>query len=78
MLTFYLNLNIDEDLFAVLYSDYPASRSNTPVNVLFAANILEHDFDQNDDEILESLMFDVRYQVALHTTSFDEFPVVSF
>ena len=71
----YVFPNIDENLFAVLYSDNPASRPNTPVNVLFAANILEQDFGQNDDEILESLMFDVRYQVALHTTSFEEQPL---
>lgn len=66
---------IDEQMFSVLYSDNKASRPNTPVNVLFGANILKENFGQTDDEIIESLMFDVRYQVALHTTSFEEQPL---
>ena len=66
---------IDEQMFSVLYSDNKASRPNTPVNVLFGANILKEYFGQTDDEIIESLMFDVRYQVALHTTSFKEQPL---
>ena len=66
---------IDEKMFSVLYSDNKASRPNTPVNVLFGANILKENFGQTDDEIIESLMFDVRYQVALHTTSFEEQPL---
>ena len=66
---------IDEQMFSVLYSDNKASRPNTPVNVLFGANILKENFGQTDDEIIESLMFDVRYQVALHTTSFKEQPL---
>lgn len=66
---------IDEQMFSVLYSDNKASRPNTPVNVLFGANILKENFGQTDDEIIEALMFDVRYQVALHTTSFKEQPL---
>ncbi len=66
---------IDEQMFSVLYSDNKASRPNTPVNVLFGANILKENFGQTDDGIIESLMFDVRYQVALHTTSFQEQPL---
>ncbi len=66
---------IDEQMFSVLYSDNKASRPNTPVNVLFGANILKENFGQTDDEIIESLMFDVRYQVALRTTSFKEQPL---
>ncbi len=66
---------IDEDLFSVLYSDSPATRPNTPVKVLFIANNFEKNFGQNDDEFQESLMCDVRYQVALYTTSFEEQPL---
>ena len=66
---------IDEQLFSVLYSDNKASRPNTPVNVLFGASILKENFGLTDDEIIECLMFDVRYQVALHTTSFKEQPL---
>ena len=66
---------IDENIFAVLYSENKASRPNTPVNVLFGAAILQELNCLNDEEIVEALMFDVRYQVALHTTSFAEQPL---
>lgn len=65
---------INEEPFSVLYSDI-ASRPNTPVNVIVGALILKEFLGQSDDEILESLMFDIRYQVALHTTSFPEQPL---
>ena len=65
---------IDESPYAVLYSDV-ASRPNTPVNVQLGALILREYTGQSDDEILESLMFDVRYQYALHTTSYTEQPL---
>jgi hypothetical protein len=52
---------IEEEKFSVLYSD-KASRPNTPVNVIIGALILKELRGQTDDEILESLLFDVRYQ----------------
>jgi hypothetical protein len=66
---------IDEDRFKVLYSDNPATRPNNPVNVYFGLLILREVFNQSDEEVLNSLMFDLRYQYALHTTSFQEQPV---
>ena len=63
--------NIDEEPFSVLYSD-KASRPNTPVNIIVGALILKEVLGNTDDELLESVMFDVRYQYALHTTSFEE------
>ena len=66
---------IDEDRFSVLYSDNPASRPNNPANVYFGLLILRELFNQSDEEALNSLMFDLRYQHALHTTSFKEQPV---
>jgi len=66
---------ITEDRFSVLYSDNPASRPNNPVNVYFGLLILREIFNQSDEEALNSLMFDIRYQHALHTTSFPEQPV---
>jgi len=66
---------IDEDRFRVLYSDNPASRPNNPANVYFGLLILREVFNQSDEEALNALMFDVRYQYALHTTSFQEQPV---
>lgn len=65
---------IDEKLFAVLYSDKD-SRPNTPVNVIVGAMILKEFMNLTDDEMVQSLMFDVRYQYALHTTSFKEQPL---
>ena len=66
---------IDEDRFSVLYSDNPASWPNNPANVYFGLLILREIFNQSDEEALNSLMFDIRYQHALHTTSFKEQPV---
>ena len=66
---------IKEDRFSVLYSDNPASRPNNPVNIYFGLLILREVFNQSDEEALNSLMFDIRYQHALHTTSFQEQPV---
>lgn len=62
---------IDEKRFAVLYSD-KASRPNTPVNVIVGALIIKELFGISDDEVVDNLMLDPRYQVALHTTSFEE------
>ena len=65
---------IDEAPYAVLYSD-AASRPNTPVNVIIGALILKEFTGQSDDDFNASLMFDIRYQYALHTTSFIEQPL---
>lgn len=66
---------IKEDDFAVLYSSNEASRPNTPVNIIIGALILKELLGLTDDEILESLIFDIRFQYALHTTSFKEQPL---
>ncbi len=66
--------NIEEEPFSVLYSD-KASRPNTPVNVIIGALILKEVLGDTDDELVESIMFDVRYQYALNTTSFEEQPL---
>lgn len=65
---------IDEEPFRVLYSDRP-SRHNTPVNVIIGALIIKEIFQLTDEEIVETLSFDIRYQYALHTTSFEEQPL---
>ena len=65
---------IDENIFSVLYSE-KASRPNTPVNVIVGALILKEALGDTDDELVEALMFDIRYQYALHTTSFEEQPL---
>jgi hypothetical protein len=65
---------IDESRFAVLYSGREASRPNTPVNIIVGGLLLERMFDLNDEEIIETINFDVRYQYALHTTVYDQQP----
>ena len=65
---------IDEQRFSVLYSDKD-SRPNTPVNVIIGALIIKELFDLSDDDMVENLMLDSRYQYALHTTSFKEQPL---
>lgn len=37
--------------------------------------MLKDIFTQTDEEAIHSLYFDLRYQYALHTTSFEEQPV---
>lgn len=65
---------INENIFSVLYSS-KASRPNTPVNVIVGALILKEALGDSDDELVQALMFDIRYQYALHTTSFEEQPL---
>lgn len=60
---------IDENIFSVLYSD-KASHPNTPVNVIVGALILKEALGDIDDELVETLMFDVRYQYDLLHSNF--------
>lgn len=66
---------INEGRFAVLYSANPASRPNTPVNVIIGLLLLKEMFGSTDEDLMEQLLFDVRYQYALHTTSCKEQPI---
>lgn len=67
--------NIDEMIFAPLYSEKRNSRPNAPVNVIVGALILKELKGLTDDELLEECEFDFRYQYALHTTSFKNQPL---
>ena len=64
--------HINEQIFAPLYSEQRNSRPNAPINVIVGALILKDFTGQTDDEMLASCEFDLRYQYALHTTSFEE------
>lgn len=66
---------INEERFAVLYSGNDASRPNTPVNVIIGALMLKENNGLNDEELVESICCDVRFQYALHTTHMQEQPV---
>lgn len=67
--TFYEEVfcRIDEEIFAVLYSDEP-SCPNTPANVLMGMEILKAGFGWSDKELYEEVQFDlkVRYALGLH------------
>jgi Transposase domain (DUF772)/Transposase DDE domain len=56
---------IPEEHFADLYKDTPASRPNTPVNVLVGAMILQHINDWTFDELLDRVDFDLKVRAAL-------------
>lgn len=65
---------IDEQQFAPMYSTVD-SRPNTPVNVTVGALLLREVTGMSDDEMLNAMMFDIRFKVALHTTGMAEQPM---
>ena len=65
--------NINEFNFRALYSDQ-ASRPNVPVNVLISALILKEQKGISYDELIECVMFDLRYKTALGLLNIDEMP----
>ncbi|NLB90574.1 MAG: transposase [Clostridiales bacterium] len=65
---------INEERFSVLYSENKGSRPNNPVNTVVGSLILKELLNLTDDELLASILCDVRFQYALHTTSFKEQP----
>ena len=65
--------NINERLFQSLYSK-KASRPNVAVNILVSALILKELKGLSFDELMESVMFDLRFKVALGLASIDEVP----
>lgn len=67
--------NIDEMIFAPLYSEKTNSRPNAPVNVIVGALILKELTGMTDDEIMDACEMDFRFQYALHITSFDDSPI---
>ncbi|MDE5552937.1 MAG: transposase [Malacoplasma sp.] len=65
---------IDEEKFSVLYSD-KASRPNTPVNIMVGLLVIKELTGLIDNELMEALIFDLRFKYALCTTSFDRQPI---
>jgi len=64
---------INEDNFKPLYSE-KASRPNIAVNILVSAIIMKELKGISYDELMESMMFDMRFKVALGLFSIDEEP----
>ena len=69
---------IDESKFEVLFctenKENNNGRPNTPVNVVLGSLFLQEMTHINDEELVESVILDPRFQVALRLTSFDEIP----
>jgi hypothetical protein len=65
--------NIDENIFRPLYSE-KASRPNVPVNILASALVLKEQKRLSFDELMGSVMFDLRFKVALGLANIDEVP----
>ena len=65
---------IDERPYTVLYS-VKDSRSNIPVNIQIGELIIKEFTGLSDEDMLTALMFDIRFQYALHTTSFPKQPM---
>ncbi len=65
--------NINENMFKMLYSDQ-ASRPNTPVNIMVSALILKEHKGISYDELMECVMFDLRFKTALGLSHIDHMP----
>ena len=65
--TFYHELfcRIDEEPFAVLYSDDEASRPNIPINLLVGFETLKAGFGWSDEEAYDHFCFDVQVRYAV-------------
>lgn len=64
--TFYQEafMRIDEDIFAVLYSDKP-SRPNVPINTLVGLEILKYGCGWTDNEMHDNFTYNVQVRYAL-------------
>lgn len=66
---------INEERFSVLYSGNAASRPNTPVIFIIGALILGSLLGLTEDDLKQSILFDIRFQYALHTDHLSEQPI---
>jgi hypothetical protein len=64
---------IDESKFEVLYCN-DNGRPNTPVNVVVGSLFLKEMMGLTDEELVDSIILDLRYQYALRLTSRVEIP----
>lgn len=58
----------------MLYRKNEASRLNTPVNVSVGLLIIKELFQMINEELISSLHFDISFQYALRTTSYENQP----
>jgi len=57
-------MRIEEDLFAVLFSDEP-SRPNIPINVLMGLETLKSGFGWSDEEVYDAFCYNMQVRYAL-------------
>lgn len=65
--------NVKESDYKILFSE-KGSRPNTPVNILISALILKERKSWSYDELMESMMFDLRTKAALGLSSINSKP----
>lgn len=65
--------NIREQDFQPLFSE-KASRPNVPINILVSALVLKELKGLSYDELMESILFDLRFKTALGLVSIEEVP----
>ncbi|SDL44480.1 transposase [Halarsenatibacter silvermanii] len=56
--------DINEERFAVLYSDKP-SRPNTPINVIIGGLLIKELNNLTDEELVAQIHFNTEYQYVL-------------
>jgi hypothetical protein len=64
---------INEEKFEILYCN-DNGRPNTPVNIVIGSLLLKELTGITDEELVDSVILDPRYQYALHLTNYDEIP----
>ena len=74
----YFFSRINEEVFAVLYVDYP-SRPNVPINWLVGLETLKAGFGWSDEELYDHFCFDlqVRYALGIHDLNEGDFELRS-
>ncbi|MEA1976102.1 MAG: transposase [Bacillota bacterium] len=71
----YIFPEIDEERFAVLFSDNEASRPNIPVNITIGKFLLRELFSFSDVELFDQIAFNLQFQYALRTTGYEKQPI---
>ena len=66
---------IDESLFEPLFSDNPASRPNTPVNMLVSYLILKTYYRFTDEEFINAVKWDLRIAYATRSMDLSRQPI---
>lgn len=61
--------SINEERFTVLFNEEKNLEQNCPINVIIGALILKELLNLTEDELLDAVLYDSKFQDALHITS---------